>query len=111
VKELVQVDLSNCTHWNRFVEVHVKLFLSTFKKLVCSAYYLFKEDMLLPPTTLSPCLSLSNCEMNVPLFSKTNMPIYVIAASYNVASSITISNPERFLHCIIFWIQNTIDVQ
>jgi len=22
VKELVQVDLSNCTHWNRFVEVH-----------------------------------------------------------------------------------------
>ena len=72
---------------------------------------IFSRKICLYHPLLLPCLSLSNWEMDIPLFSKINMPIYVIAASYNVASSITISNPERFLHCIIFWIQNTIDVQ
>lgn len=47
VKELVQVDLSNCTQWNRFLEVPMQLYpeLSTKKYLLF--YVLLKENDIL----------------------------------------------------------------
>jgi len=49
VKELVQVDLSNCTHWNRFVEVH-------YNRIGKDGLFSHKEITVLFVPNLSECL-------------------------------------------------------
>ncbi|XP_062229048.1 protein SHORT ROOT IN SALT MEDIUM 1-like isoform X2 [Phragmites australis] len=49
VKELVQVDLSNCIHWNRFVEVH-------YNRIGKDGLFSHKEITVLFVPNLSECL-------------------------------------------------------
>jgi hypothetical protein len=98
VKELVQVDLSNCTSWNRFLEVISE---SISQQLLGTVFVeiLLKENSILSSGSfyLSDHYWMYFWKGKV---QNTSIPIYLVVVSPNWCSGSDILNPKQCLESI-----------